>query len=455
MESLENRLNVPKVHGIVNNMPFFARASYLQKDGKRIVNAALSLKEIDARRISANTSPAPAQAATNSNEQLVGIDLFEPQSDFNQGIAYHFDFLRHINFMFDELNFSAKANKVRYGLKSHVSDINISGSMKQGQLRIEDFSANSTKGPVKADLVIDYQTLTPTLSVGLEVDEIDLSHIMLPKKPQGDGTPSYLWSTTPIDLGVLKGTSGRFKLKTKKLKLGNVLLEKVKGDFGLYPEKISIDRLNARAFGGEIDIKGGYGLDVTVLTLAVQGTKLSVPKTMKNMFGINGFSDGVYNFSAGLSTAGAHVAEMIGSLEGTFSFSSRDIKMKGFDLLGLSDRLFTLTAQSDAEYWTNAMLRSGETDLGIISANGEVRAGAFILENIPMSTGLFTSASFRTHFDVYNWRQRTFASFAVRSRREYSRDIPVTVSLTGRLDIPRVAWKEKPIITYWERFYYR
>ncbi len=249
-----------------------------------------------------------------------------------------------------------------------------------GIFNVQRFFLNSDTAVARGNAGINLLTEKPTFTVNLQSKGFDTSLLNISNKKPAKTRGNWSWSREPFNLLGLEKLTGKINISLSNLKTSTALFDKINFEAQLGNDSIlTIDKLNAKAFGGDIDVKGSVGVTTIApfLSVSVSASKLNLDAFL-SMFNKNNTTKGQFVFGGTFKTFGKSPYEWMNEMQMNSNFSGRYLTFKGFNIDSIVKKSRKIYSVIDMESIVKKEMSSGKTMF--TSAEGKITAENGLLQ---------------------------------------------------------------------------
>ncbi len=234
-----------------------------------------------------------------------------------------------LNGKFDNINYDGdlKINDISIPellIKLQNLDLNLASHNLTLALKELDLNGSKLDASLKADLkpakvfrIYDINVLSNLVDVDKTMLILnELTKYMPPASPK----PQSKTNTASADIPL--SADGKFNIK--QIKTGAIRIDDARGNIALKNNDLIIDRLNCKAFEGNILGNIKMNLISSLLTIKVRGNKINADKMLTDAANMKGMISGVTRFTTDISLSGSTLEEQMKSLKGNVKFNIKD-----------------------------------------------------------------------------------------------------------------------------------
>lgn len=338
------------------------------------------------------------------------------------------------------INLNAKSSNLNIALESFGIAIphrfgattiaaHIVGSAKN--LKITQLDASfSPNLLIKGDVHIDQTGLKPKISAQLVSSVLDLK-ALLPSLPKSSAQATQeQWSKEAINLNFLNKFDAQVSLFAPKIIREDIIITNPKINAKIHNGVIDINPLSGLIFGGDFRIISQVNSENN-FRVAATLNNAQIPNLMAqdSQFKI---IRGKLSFNSDVAGHGKNMFEIISSLKGLISFSSKDGVINGIDLEALSDRIARLKDANSVLALVETALARGKTPYSTYNGNIMLSNGIATISDMRLITSVAT-ASASGSIDLPRYRLNVGVELSLSNQPTWP---PIGLRLTGLINNP-------------------
>jgi uncharacterized protein involved in outer membrane biogenesis len=277
----------------------------------------------------------------------------------------------------------------------------------------------------------------PRVHATLSAGSVDLNAFLPPQDtgPEKVRAGGARWSSSPLDLSVLRGADGTFSLKAQEIRYRRYQFATPAIDARLEDGRLILDQVEAGILGGRATLKG---------EIDARGTpRLRVELTVKDAsleralsaWADTPFATGTFGMTATLDGAGESQKAIVSSLSGTVLIEAKNGVLRGFDAARLSDELLNLRRPGDFIDLADTALGGGQTRYTTLGGSLKIDKGIARVADFRAQAASATATAEGT-IDLPGWAVNldVWLTFTGEGHEETP---PIGMSLNGPLESPQ------------------
>gem|GEM_PF-3432370 len=305
-----------------------------------------------------------------------------------------------------QINLEVLANgKANWDIASNNDKVNTTAPIKAGHaepnLPFKDIYVTNGKLRYLArgnsleieqiDAYIDLSKDTPYIKLTAVAKDINLDKWLDDKNSIGirasssAAQPNIPWAKTKIDLAFLNDFSGDFTVKIKQLARQDMVLTNLDTKLLVNNGELSINRLNAGVFGGDLKLQGKVSSasnQPANIDIAITNAQLHRIAPKHKQFKI---TEGLLNFTGKFNTNGSSQYEYVRNLSGNLQFDTKNGKLHGIDLQKTLAALDNVKGVEGLLNLLNSSFAEGSTEFSKLAGNGEIKQGVIHLTGLEVA----------------------------------------------------------------------
>ena len=390
-----------------------------------------------------------------------------------------FDFLRAIQVTFGATELELTVNNLTYK-GEQIAKASTLIRFGSGQVELSNIDLVSQNFQMRGQVQVDASNLRPFLNAELNFEDFNTDAVsgirvffidkeVALEEGLNAKSLSERWSKDSLSLDELKNYDGKFRFYFKSLTHQHIRFDNVTAAGHFQENVVTFDNLRATAFdGGKIDAKAVLNIaQLPSLSFSFALSNGSLKTLLGELFDVKAVTDGRFSASGSISTLGYDIRTMVARLEGSVNLILRSVRVKGYDLINLTQQLSKVLSAKQMRDLGDAQLRQdgpGTMDYDYATGNLIISGGVIGMNGLKLLSPAFPPAILNGNVNVAGWEYDLLAQFAlplsdsgaVLLRREASpTDLPINARVTGSIDTPTVTWEKDSIQKYWERRFYR
>jgi hypothetical protein len=386
----------------------------------------------------------------------INFDNFASEHEHEDAsILRKLDFVRYFDTIFDNFNLSLQADEIDYNQKPYTnfsSFVNIT----DGKIYFTDMQMNSPdNGDVSGKFDAELDVFQPRVNLDFTVSKIAFGEASNSSTTQPilDGK----WVEKEIKLDKYSLITGSAKIAADEFIFYGIPLKNLRLDAALTSDKIVITKSRFDYNDSKFDFYGDMTTEFPSLSLNFTATNLEINKLLFDLIN-NKSLIGTFNISGNLAMNGANTKQWLESMKGAINFTSTGIRVKGFDIDKLSEKVSESNKIKEIRFWSDKFLSNGETVFGYLSGTTFIDDGVFEIKDLLLSSPSLRTGKFYTKYDLVKWNTDSIFDFNVITKAgKYNSgtEFPVQIMYNGNINSPTQSKDIKGIEKYWENKFYQ
>jgi uncharacterized protein involved in outer membrane biogenesis len=307
---------------------------------------------------------------------------------------------------------------------------------KAGEYALSGFAGRLGRSRFELNGTANFTGARPALALAVDIDRVTVPAASLPAPAitAQAGKPKPVWSSDPVDFGLLARIDAKVTTNIRKLAFGTGLeLDKVAAKIALKDQNLVIEDFTGGTLGGKFGFKGriagsaaGLGIDG-----AYEFADIRLEQVLVDKAG-DVFARGGLTVTGTIKGTGVSVLGLISSLTGSGRIKVRDGVLRGFNPVTFNRALENMRNETELDGFIKGLLIDGEMQFSAISSdfslsNGMVRMSDMVVNGEGAKGKVISFIDLATYRIDSEWRMTLAA---------HPKAPPVTLIFSGALNKP-------------------